>query len=67
MENASEGTDLVVRVRTAAKKEQASFFHVLYIDSRQKLWPRLKVSPSSRAVMVHTFFFFFKDLSIYYM
>jgi hypothetical protein len=41
--NAREGMNLLMRARASRQREQDSFFQVLYMGCRQKVWLRLKV------------------------
>lgn len=41
---ASEGMNLPGRVRASRQREQASFFHVLYVGIQQKVWKILRFS-----------------------
>ena len=53
--NASEGVDFPVRARASRQREQASFFHVLYLGCHRKVWPGLKVAlPASKDLHLPT-------------
>ncbi|EDM02448.1 rCG36884 [Rattus norvegicus] len=45
----NEWTEVSARAKTSRQRKKVSFFHVLYIGSQKKVWPRLKVHlPSSK-------------------
>lgn len=45
----SKGIDFLARIRASRPKENASFFHVIYIGYHKKDWPRLKMDlPTSK-------------------
>jgi hypothetical protein len=47
--NVGEGMGIQEKARTSRQRIKASFFHVLYVGSHQKVWSRLKVDlPSFR-------------------
>jgi hypothetical protein len=49
---ASEGMDLLARA--SRQREQAFFFHVLYIGCEQKVWPGLKVDLPTAKIWIRS-------------